>query len=194
VAHLALARLEGPVRDGSADLAIEKLCKAAMRRERRHGAARCSRWQEVGDSMRGGALKWRLAAVFLGACGPKTVPPSNPAPTLTSISPSSPPREGPSFTLTVNGSNFVSGSSVRWNGDSRPTTYISSTQLTAQIGITDILVAGTSSVTVFNPPPNGGTSNSVTFDIPCVLAPPGPAPPRVALASAHTISTAGPDR
>ena len=37
------------------------------------------------------------------------------------------------FTLTVDGSNFVTNSVVRWNGSDRPTTIVSATQLIAQI-------------------------------------------------------------
>src|SRR4029450_6834864 len=37
-------------------------------------------------------------------------------PTLASVSPSFTQVGGPGFTLTVTGSNFVSGASVRWNG------------------------------------------------------------------------------
>jgi hypothetical protein len=77
--------------------------------------------------------------------------------------------------LTVNGGNFVSGAEVLWNGTAQPTTSVSGTQLTAQISTDDIGVAGTENVTVFNPSPGGGTSNSVSFNIPCVLAPAGPA-------------------
>src|SRR5258705_10902624 len=46
-------------------------------------------------------------------------------PTLTTLSPSSAVAGGPAFTLTVNGSNFVSGSVVRWNGANRTTTFVS---------------------------------------------------------------------
>ncbi len=69
------------------------------------------------------------------------------------------------FTLTVNGSGFVSDSVVQWNGASRTTTYVSATQLTAAIPATDIAAAGTASVTVFNPAPGGGTSNAQSFTI-----------------------------
>jgi hypothetical protein len=115
-----------------------------------------------------------LLALVLSAC-PQPVPLSNPTPTLTSVSPSTATREGPAFTLTVNGSSFVSGSSVEWNGTSRPTSFVSSAQLTAQITTADILVAQTYNVTVGNPAPGGGTSNALVFDVPCVLAAPGPA-------------------
>jgi len=89
----------------------------------------------------------------------------NPVPTTTGINPSSATAGDPEFTLTVNGTNFVSGSIVRWNGADRVTTYGSATQLTATILAGDIATAGTVSVTVFNPTPDGGTSNPQTFTI-----------------------------
>ena len=79
------------------------------------------------------------------------------------LSPSSAVAGGPSFTLTVNGSTFVSGSVVRWNGASRTTTFVSATQLTAAITAADIAAAGSASVTVQNP--GGAVSNALTFTI-----------------------------
>ena len=38
---------------------------------------------------------------------------------------------GPEFTLTVNGAGFVPESVIQWNGNPRPTTFGSNTQLTA---------------------------------------------------------------
>jgi hypothetical protein len=83
-------------------------------------------------------------------------------PTITSLNPTSTTAGGPSFTLAVNGTNFVNGSVVRWNGANRTTTYISVSQLTATIGVADIVSPGTASVTVANPG-TGGTSNVVSF-------------------------------
>ena len=61
---------------------------------------------------------------------------------------------------------FVAGSVVRWNGGDRPTTSNGSVNgLTAQIFASDIAAAGTAVVTVFNPGPGGGLSNSLTFTI-----------------------------
>ncbi len=54
-------------------------------------------------------------------------------PTLTSLSPNTIASGSAPFTLTVNGTNFVSGYTVQWNGASRPTTFVSATQLTAAI-------------------------------------------------------------
>jgi Galactose oxidase-like, Early set domain/Calx-beta domain len=86
-----------------------------------------------------------------------------PVPGLTTLSPNSATAGGPAFTLTVNGSNFVSDSVVQWNGTVRTTTFVSATQLTAAIPASDIAAAGTAQVTVANP--GGGTSNALTFTI-----------------------------
>ena len=68
--------------------------------------------------------------------------------------------------LTVVGDGFVPSSVVRWNSSDRPTSSNGSINgLTAQISASDIAAAGTATVTVFNPPPGGGTSNSLTFTI-----------------------------
>jgi hypothetical protein len=115
-------------------------------------------------------------ACLLSACGGggSMMTASNPTPAITAISPSNATRGGPAFTLTANGSNFVAGAAVQWNGSARPTAFVSSSQVNAQISADDIVAAGTEGVTVFNPGPGGGTSNSLQFNIPCVLAPAGP--------------------
>lgn len=68
--------------------------------------------------------------------------------------------------LVVGGLNFVASSIVRWNGSDLPTTLDRNSGggvLTAQIPASDIAAAGTAAVTVFNPAPGGGSSNSWTF-------------------------------
>ena len=99
-------------------------------------------------------------AKIVGLTGPSSV-----APHLTALSPSSVAAGAPAFDLTVDGSNFVTGSTVQWNGIPRPTTFVSSTRLTAQIPAGDVAVAGTASLTVANPAPTGATSNALTFTI-----------------------------
>ena len=89
----------------------------------------------------------------------------NPVPTTTSISPASTLAGGSSFTLTVNGTNFVSSSVVNWNGSALSTTFVSATQLTATVPAANIASAGSAGVTVFSPTPGGGTSNTQTFTI-----------------------------
>jgi hypothetical protein len=89
----------------------------------------------------------------------------HPAPTTTGLSPSSRTAGEAGFTLTVDGANFVAGSTVRWEGADRATTYVSATQLTATIPASDITTAGTFDVTVFNPAPGGGTSNTQVLTV-----------------------------
>ncbi len=90
---------------------------------------------------------------------------SNPVPAITTLSPSTVAAGSAAFTLTVNGSNFVATSQVKFNGANKTTTFVSATQLTAAITAADVNTAGTPAVTVVNPTPGGGTSNSVTFTI-----------------------------
>ena len=90
-------------------------------------------------------------------------PPGIPVPSLTSLSPSSAGIGAQSFTLTVNGSNFVNGAEVRWNGAARATTFVAGSQLRATIPASDIAATGTASVTVVNPSPGGDTSNALAF-------------------------------
>jgi len=90
---------------------------------------------------------------------------ANPVPVASSLAPNSTAAGSPGFTLTVNGSNFVAGSVVRWNGANRSTTFVSATQLTATIASGDVATQGTRTVTVFNPTPGGGTSGNLTFTV-----------------------------
>ncbi|MGH8244969.1 MAG: beta strand repeat-containing protein, partial [Gammaproteobacteria bacterium] len=83
---------------------------------------------------------------------------SNPVPSIASLSPSCAAAGGAAFTLSVIGSNFIPASVVRWNGGDRPATFASSTQLSAAIAAADIAASGTAQVSVFNPPPGGGSS------------------------------------
>lgn len=93
------------------------------------------------------------------------VPVTNPVPITTVINPATVTEGGNPFTLTVDGTDFIPGSVVRWNGSDRPTAYVSSTQMQATINAADIAAAGTAAITVFNPAPGGGISNTQTMTI-----------------------------
>jgi hypothetical protein len=85
-------------------------------------------------------------------------------PTLTNIDPASKHAGDPAFILTVNGTDFVNGKSVvLFNGSSRTTTYVSTTQLTSSIPASDLGVTGTFPVTVVNA--GGGPSNALTLTV-----------------------------
>ena len=101
----------------------------------------------------------------VAGCGGDDKKSKNPVPVLSSVSPTAAVAGGASFTLTTNGTGFVSGSTVHWNGATRATTFVSATQLTAAIPASDIASAGTAQVAVVSPTPGGGTSSPVTFTI-----------------------------
>jgi len=98
-----------------------------------------------------------------GTCSNSAFNINNPSPAITALSPSAATASGAAFTLAVTGSGFINGSTVKWNGSARTTTFVSATQLQAAILATDIASAGTEPVTVTNPAPGGGTSASVAF-------------------------------
>ncbi len=113
----------------------------------------------------------------LSACGGGLFSSSGsptPTPSIASISPSNATAGSPGFTLTVNGSGFVKGSTLVWSnfgfaGGTPTVTVVSATQLTAQISAADIAVPGTAQVTVDNPGgffgPSVPPSNTVSFVI-----------------------------
>ncbi len=92
-------------------------------------------------------------------------PAPSPIPAISSLQPSSAQANGASFTLTVNGSNFVPTSTVTWNGANLPTAYANNGELQAAISSTLIDTPGVVSVAVLNPVPDGGLSNTVSFPV-----------------------------
>jgi hypothetical protein len=112
------------------------------------------------------------------------------APTVTSVSASSTSYCNPAgFTLTVNGTNFVSGSVVNWNGSPRPTTFVSAMQLTAIISATDTVLLGTAAISVSNLP-SAVNSNPMNFSTTAPSSLPVPAITSLSPARA-TAGTAG---
>lgn len=90
---------------------------------------------------------------------------ANPVPVISGLIPSSVQAGNPAFTLTVEGADFVNGAAVRWNGSDRPTRFLSTTRLAADLTAADVASAGSASVVVVNPAPGGGSSNAQTFTI-----------------------------
>jgi hypothetical protein len=85
---------------------------------------------------------------------------TNPVPFVNQpVLPSSVAPGGSGFTLTVNGTGFVSGSVVDWNGTPKPTTYVSNSQLRATVSATQVANPETAWIAVVSPSPGGGTSN-----------------------------------
>ncbi len=84
---------------------------------------------------------------------------ANPEPVVASVEPASAWTYGPGFMLVVHGSGFSPQSVVLWSGSDRPTTYVSSERLEAQIASADLTRAGATTVRVFTPGPGGGFSS-----------------------------------
>jgi hypothetical protein len=133
----------------------------------------------------------------------KINPEPNPLPQITSISPDHATAGGPDFTMTITGSDFLTGSGgsgssvVQWNpvggGQTNLTpTSISATEISVTIPAILIANAGSAIVTVFNPPASnggggGGTSpGGKTFTIV-----PAASAAQSALASSPALSADG---
>ncbi len=120
-----------------------------------------------------GTLVSLLGVVSFAGCGGGSgssgggppPPPQNPVPEIVSLSPNSANAGGAAFTLTITGNDFMSSSSIQWNGGTVTTTYSSSSQLQAQISAADIASSGSATVSVTNPAPGGGNSGLAEFTI-----------------------------
>ncbi|MFZ1086071.1 MAG: IPT/TIG domain-containing protein [Terracidiphilus sp.] len=106
-----------------------------------------------------------------------------PVPTITSLSPASAYSGGAAITLTVNGTNFTSTWTLFWNSTELPSTFISSTRLTATVPASLIASAGTARITVSNVT---GTSAGANFTI---IQP----PPAITSLSPASMAAGGPD-
>ncbi len=85
------------------------------------------------------------------------------APAITSLVPATISAGTPAFTLTVNGTRFLTGATVQWNGAALTSTLVSDSQLTAAVPASLIASTGVASITVLNS--NGDVSNAVNFTI-----------------------------
>ena len=95
-----------------------------------------------------------------------TVGPALVVPTITSVAPASVVVGSPNTTLTVNGTDFAADCTIRLNGTTRTTTFVSDTQLTAVIPAS--LMAAAGNISAYVRKPNCGDSNQV--DIPVTAA------------------------
>jgi trimeric autotransporter adhesin len=95
---------------------------------------------------------------------------SNPVPTVSTLAPSSVLVGSPAGTITVTGTNFVSGITLAVNGSLRTTTYVSDTQLTASLTANDFVSAAPLLLNAVNPQPGGGASGTIAL----VVANPAP--------------------
>ena len=115
----------------------------------------------------------RLWNVFVsndggGAASSSTVPFTvtagpNAVPVLTGLSPAMVPYGVGDFDLQVSGTGLVPGSVVCWNGTPLATRFVSRTQVSARVAAALVAAPIQAAITVVNPAPGGGTSNSQQF-------------------------------
>jgi len=90
---------------------------------------------------------------------------NNPNPVITPpLSPASLPAGSATQTLTINGTGFLTSSTVTFNGTAHAATFISASQLTISLTASDLATAGSYPVVVTNPAPGGGSATA-TFTI-----------------------------
>jgi hypothetical protein len=109
-------------------------------------------------------MKSQRIFLFLTMVSAMALAQSNPVPLINNpLVPDAVAPGGPSFTLTVNGTGFVSGSVINWNGSPLATTFVGGSQLTAIVPAANIASIGTASVAVDTP--GVATSNVEFFDL-----------------------------
>lgn len=92
---------------------------------------------------------------------------TNGVPTITSLTPSWVPSGSPDRMISLYGSAFLPGSTVKSNGQLVAATYVSGSQLTATIPAAHMINAGKVGIVVTNPAPGGGTSGTAYLTVGC---------------------------
>lgn len=111
-----------------------------------------------------------IIAVTVGSAGGVSSAPINlivvaPEPIVSTVGPESVFAGAGASDITVNGSGFLNGATVLWDGTPLPTSFGNDGQLTAEIDAARLAVGGVAGIAVQNPDVDGTTSNSVTFVI-----------------------------
>lgn len=117
---------------------------------------------------------------------------ANPVPVVSSISPLTAQTGGQSFTLQVSGLGFSPASVVDLNGQPLATSYTDYTTLSATVPSSSLSNAAELPVTVVNPAPGGGTSNSFPLNVYQLL--PIPAVALASMPGSNTIYAAVPEQ
>jgi FG-GAP-like repeat len=130
-------------------------------------------------------VRWIVLECLLCGLGTAVAARPNPVPLINEpLHPASVAPGARNVVVTVKGTGFVSGSVVRFNQQSLPTTFVDAQTLTATVPGSDLATPRSALVTVVNPKPGGGVSNAAFFEVtkatPSVFLFPkyaGPTPP-----------------
>jgi hypothetical protein len=96
--------------------------------------------------------------------------PASGEPVVTGVSPATVVAGGPSFSITVTGKNFAQGDTVEWDNFALTSTFVSSSQMTAQVPNQLIYESGTATIIVQPQSPYSLTFGA-TFTITAAPAP-----------------------
>ena len=97
--------------------------------------------------------------------GPINLTVNNPAPTITAMLPASFVSGAASATVSITGTGFVPSTTVQANGNTRSTTFISSTQVNVILTAADFATAGSINLIAVNPTPGGGSSAAASLAV-----------------------------
>jgi hypothetical protein len=92
-------------------------------------------------------------------------------PSIASLSPPNATAGATGFTLTINGGNFVAGSTVEWRNSGNPVffggaaTFVTASRLTFPVTAADVAIPGSVQITVVNPGKTPQSSNAATLVI-----------------------------
>jgi len=119
-----------------------------------------------------GSIPFRVLSPYSGSSNTRRLSLVNVLPTVHSLWPLTLASGGAQVNFDVYGVNYVSGSQVYWNGQSLATQVVGGSVagtgdevLIATVPATLLATAGTATITVVNPAPGGGTSNSLSMDV-----------------------------
>jgi hypothetical protein len=108
-------------------------------------------------------LKDLVDAIFTTRSDPRSAKlTQKSAPTITTVLPPTFDHANPPTELTINGTDFVSGCTVKINGSSKPATYVTSTKLTVGLAGSSFSM-GKLKVVVINP--NGDVSTEYEVSV-----------------------------
>ena len=90
---------------------------------------------------------------------------NNPTPHISSLSPTQVAAGSAGQLLTINGTGFMSSSSVMYNGTAHVASFVSASQMTLALSTSDVANTGSYSVVVSNPAPGGGSSTPASLSV-----------------------------
>jgi len=125
-------------------------------------------WQVSGET---GSVSFTVESPYTGESNTLSLPLVNAVPVIHKFWPPTLATGTSTNNFEIYGINFVQGSVVRWNGQPLVTTVVGGLNsdgdelLIASVSASLLTNRGTAAVTVFNPTPGGGISNTISEDV-----------------------------